>query len=70
MGNALGYQTTREDGSRRDAWAIFLDPVGACIQPSAIEPWHEPEAVAVEDDDEDYEDDMEVTPVVEEETRM
>jgi len=69
MGQALGYETEREDGTPRDSWAVFLDPVGACIQPSrmdgALELEQEVHEETERDDDGEEEDDDEAPDEVE-----
>lgn len=46
--DTLHWAPTQIDGSPRSLLAMFLDPVGACIQPAALEPFPEDPAAATE----------------------
>ena len=50
--DALYWTQTKADGSPRSLWAIFLDPVGICIQPTDdLQPFRPPEEIDVAADD-------------------
>ncbi|GAB0490817.1 hypothetical protein MMPV_002055 [Pyropia vietnamensis] len=43
LGQKLNWSQTTRDGAPRSVLAKFIDPVGVCIEPAALDPFVAPE---------------------------
>lgn len=50
LGEKLNWSQTTRDGAPRSALAKFIDPVGVCIEPAALDPFVAPEVSALPPD--------------------
>lgn len=46
LGEKLNWSQTTRDGTPRSALAKFIDPVGVCIEPAALDPFVAPDVAA------------------------